>query len=423
MSSSFIGSVGKLVSASIASQAILLAILPLVTRLYNPADFGVFAVFVAILALVLVASSLRYELAIPLPRSDGNAFALLLLALLLNAIIALVSILIVLPWGRYVANALNSPELVSILWLLPFSILGAGTYRALRLWAVRHHDFNALASTSIMQAIANAVAQIGCGMAGLGGMGLALSHFFGQSAGAKRLTRGTASLFWGTGRRGIVRMRYMALRYNRFPKFDVAAALIDTLSMQLPNLLLAGLFSPLVAGHYLLAERILGTPLSLISQAVGQVIYARSRTSIEAGTMAPLAVRVLFGLGVLIVVPATLIFFVCEPLFAFVFGESWRAAGLFASWIVIGHSAQFLFSSISLVLMATNAQNINLVLHLGMLVAKSASLYYGYMVGSALSGIIAFSFVNLFGYMAAIVVVIWHARSYVPLAVSKRQTI
>lgn len=420
-SSSFIRSVGALVSASVASQAILLAILPLVTRLYTPADFGMFAVFVAILSLVLVASSFRYELAIPLPRSDGNAFALLQLSLMLNCAVAAVSAVIVVLLGKELETALKSPNLTSVLWLLPFSILGAGTYRALRLWSVRHHDFRALATTAIMQAIASGVAQIGCGAIGLGGLGLAISHFLGQSAGAKRLARGLVGRFWKMRRRQLARMRHLAVRYSRFPKFDVAAALVDTLNLQLPNLLLVGLFGPGVAGHYLLAERIIATPLSLVSQAVGQVLYARSRKAIEEGKIATLATHVLLSLGVLILVPVVVIFFVSEPLFALLFGETWREAGHYASWLIIGHGIQFLFSSISLVLMATSAQNINLLLHLCMLIAKSAALYYGYTVDSALSGIIAFSLVNFVGYLVAIAIVVWHARNYSPSGAARRR--
>lgn len=417
----FIRSVGTLVSASVVGQAILLAVLPLVTRLYDPTDFGLFAVFVAVLSLTLVASSLRYELAIPLPRGDGNAFALLMLALLLNGAVAVVAAAVVLPWGAGLAAALNSPGLDAVLWLLPFSILGAGTYRALRLWAVRHHDFSGLARTSIAQALANAASQVGCGLLGLGGAGLAISHALGQTAGAGRLARGMGSRFRSTGRRQGARMRHLAARYSRFPKFDVAAAFVDTLSVQLPNLLLAALFSPSVAGHYLLAERILGTPLGLLSQSIGQVLYARSREAVAEGRMAAMATRVLLGLCALAVPPVAVIFFAGEALFALVFGEAWRTAGLFAGWLAIGLGGQFLFSSLSLVLMATNAQHINLVLHLGMLAAKGAALLYGYLSGDALSAIIAFALVNLFGYLGATAVVIRHARSHDLPAAARRQ--
>lgn len=419
--SGFIRAVGTLVSASVVGQAILVAVLPFVTRLYDPASFGLFAVFSAMLALALVASSLRYELAIPLPRSHAGAFSLLVLALLLNGVTAFLLGLVVLLWGGELATMLNSPGLQAILWLLPFSVLGAGTYRSLRLWAVRHHDFKGLAQTSIAQAVVNAASQIVCGLIGLGGAGLAISHALGQTAGAGRLARGMNARFRSIRAGQIIRIRHMASRHSRFPKFDVAAAFVDTLSVQLPNLLLAALFSPMMAGHYLLAERILGTPLSLLSQSIGQVLYAQSRQAMEEGRMAALTKRVLLGLCALIIVPVGVIAPAGEILFGLIFGEEWRIAGQFASWLVVGLGAQCLFSSVSLVLMATNGQHVNLILHLCMLLAKGAALLYGYLMGSALLAIIAFALVNLVGYLVAIVLVIWRARSFDIVAADRRQ--
>ena len=43
---------------------------PLVTRLYTPDDYGVFAAFASISTILLAINSLRYELAITLPGDD-----------------------------------------------------------------------------------------------------------------------------------------------------------------------------------------------------------------------------------------------------------------------------------------------------------------------------------------------------------------
>ena len=54
---------------------------PVLTRLYTPEDFGVLAVYASIVSVLVVVTSLRYELAIPLPADDNTAANLLLLAL------------------------------------------------------------------------------------------------------------------------------------------------------------------------------------------------------------------------------------------------------------------------------------------------------------------------------------------------------
>lgn len=412
LGNSFIRSAGALVSASVVGQLILLAATPLVTRLYSPLDFGLLALFTGIFGGVLVTSSLRYELAIPLARSDRDAFALLMLALLINGVFAAVTAAAVFFWGETLSRALNSPALVGVLWVLPISLLGAGSYRAFRLWAVRSHDFDAIAGTKITQSAANAVSQISFGLAGLGAPGLAIGHFLGMTAGLYRLARGVDRTFWRGGRAQNLRMRVLAKRYSRFPKYDVPAAFVDAMSVQLPNLLLAVLFNPVVAGYYLLADRILGAPFSLLSQSIGQVLYARSRRAVEDGRLAVLTVKVFIGLAAVMVVPTIVVFLASEPLFTFAFGEAWREAGVFAGWLVVGLFGQFLFSSISLVLMATGAQNINLALHLTMLCARSVALGYSYAAESAIFAVIALSLANFLGYLGAAAVVLWHARNH-----------
>ncbi len=61
--------VAVLVTGTAFGQLIVLAASPLVTRLYTPADFGVLGVFSAFLGILGIAVTLRYELAIPLPRT------------------------------------------------------------------------------------------------------------------------------------------------------------------------------------------------------------------------------------------------------------------------------------------------------------------------------------------------------------------
>lgn len=409
---SFIKSVGKLASANALGQALLFAVMPLVTRLYTPADFGVFAVFSAIFSLVLVGSSLRYELAVPLPRSDGNAFSVLLLAFWINVMVAVGSSLGVLLLSGTLSRALNVPELPTVLWILPLSILGAGSNRALRYWAIRHQNFNVLAKTQITQSGANATFQVCGGLAGLGGAGLAIGHTVGMTAGAYRLAQDLLPRMKTAGYWQPLRMRGLARRYERFPKFDVAAAFIDTLSVQLPNLLLTLLFNPAVAGAYLLADRILGVPIGLVSQSIGQVLYSKSRDAIEQKRMAVLATNVSVGLLAISFIPALVLFLISEPLVAFIFGEAWREAGSFAGWLILGLAGQLIFSSVSLTLMATNAQNVNLILHSVMLIAKGAALFYGYEADSPLAAIIALAAVNLLGYLSATGVIIRQARLY-----------
>ena len=63
----FARGVVTLASGTAAAQLLTVLALPLITRLYSPADYGTLAVYSSTITLLLVVASLRYEVAIPLP--------------------------------------------------------------------------------------------------------------------------------------------------------------------------------------------------------------------------------------------------------------------------------------------------------------------------------------------------------------------
>ncbi|MNF98829.1 hypothetical protein D3C84_817040 [compost metagenome] len=96
----------------------------------------------------------------------------------------------------------------------------------------------------------------------------------------------------------------------------------------------------------------------------------------------------------------------------FVFGADWREAGQYAAWMIVGLSAQFVYSPISMLLLATDGQRLNLYIHCLMLLAKVIVIMYGYSLGSPLIAIIGFSVVGFAGYILATFFVLFHVRSF-----------
>ena len=69
-----------LATGSGIGKIIGIAAIPILTRIYAPEDFGVLAVFTALVTIHAPLVTLRYVLALPLPRHDGVAFNLLVLS-------------------------------------------------------------------------------------------------------------------------------------------------------------------------------------------------------------------------------------------------------------------------------------------------------------------------------------------------------
>src|SRR3954454_20274925 len=89
-------------------QGMIVLVSPLLTRLYTPADFGVFAVFTALVLMLSVVATLRLETAVVLPERDEEAAALawsaLSAAVVIAGLVGLVGLLAVAPLARWLGT-------------------------------------------------------------------------------------------------------------------------------------------------------------------------------------------------------------------------------------------------------------------------------------------------------------------------------
>ena len=66
--SDFLKSLAILMTGTLIAQIIGYLLAPIITRIYTPAEMGEFGIFYRITLLITTIGTLRYELAIPLPK-------------------------------------------------------------------------------------------------------------------------------------------------------------------------------------------------------------------------------------------------------------------------------------------------------------------------------------------------------------------
>ncbi len=68
-----IGNIFKLVMGTLFAQGLTIIVMPILTRIYNPDNFGTAALFTSIVALIAGISCMCYERSILLTKSDQEA--------------------------------------------------------------------------------------------------------------------------------------------------------------------------------------------------------------------------------------------------------------------------------------------------------------------------------------------------------------
>ena len=375
-----------MVGGTLGGQVLLILASPLLTRLYSPDDFGLLAVYTSMLAITLLFASLRYDIAIPLPEEDAEATNLVALSLILVSIVSFLIAILVLLLRDPIAEALDLPVLANYLWLLPLGILLGGTYNVFNQWSVRTKRFGLIASTKIRKAFVSLVIQLFA--VKLGGLALLLGQVAGHGVGATRLARPKfCKVSWAE-------IRKVAIRYQRFPIYSTPAGLSRVVGAELPSLLLTAAFSPAAAGLYALTRRVLGVPASVIGGAVSQVFVSSAAEAYRNGSLGPL-VRDLHARMAQIGLPFMLLLILLGPnLFGFIFGEAWRQAGEFASWMAPWIYLTFVSSPITTVTAVMERQKQGLVFHLVLLGMRIIALYVGIWTGDLMITIMILAVVN-----------------------------
>lgn len=408
-----IRSIAALIFASAGGQLILVAASPLLTRLYTPEEFGILAVFSAMLSVLSVVASLRYEMAIPLPKNKDKSTAVLVIALSANFGFSLILLIVSLLFSEQIAVWVGVPQMKTYLWLLPVAVFLVSLYKIFSFWAIRHHQYKQVAQTKVWQGIGNVGVQIAGGLLGVGAIGLLLGRIVGQALGVKKLYGGiNFSDLWMYLRDRRGRVKAEACKYRNFPKYDMPASFLNTLSNELPPLVFTALFGPAIAGFYLLAQRVLATPLNLVGQAVAQVLYGNARQAIESLQLQSIVCKTVLALTCLIVIPFFLVYFWGVTFFTLVFGSEWATAGQVSALLMYGISAQFIYSPISLILLATNAQHLNLFLNIMMMALRGAGIYWGWLHDDVMMAVLYFSLAGLVSYSVGIMLVLLRVRQY-----------
>ena len=386
-----------LVSGTTIALIITTLASPIITRLYGPEAFGLVALFTSITGILGVIVCLRYELAIVLPKSDEEAANIFGLCMLL---VVLVSIAIIPPliiFQQPIMSFLNAPQLGQFFWLIPPTLMISGTFLALNYWNTRTKQFKRLSIARISSSVSSTGTQLGAGFLGYttGGV-LIYANIFGQlistSVLGLQIMRDHLSFFkQSISWKGMVEV---FRRYSNFPKYDVWSALINTISWQVPVLLLSSFFSTTIVGYYSLGMMMVTLPMSLIGGSIAQVFFQRAAIAQHEGSLSLIFEDAYTFLIKISLFPLLLLAFIGQYLFVFIFGPSWGQAGYYIQILSVWAVFFFVSSPISAILTITGKQKTGLILSSINLITRFVSIVIGGILGSATLSIAIILFVR-----------------------------
>ena len=346
----FAHSVAVLLSGTAVSQIVIVALTPLLTRLYPPETFGVLSVYLSLMLPIGVLTSLHYESAIPLPDEESDALNLLALSLSVLFINVVLSIFILGFFGQSLMNLFNIKGIGPVILYLPLSIFGFGLFQVFQLWLLRKENYPQIAKGKVRMNVTQFFSQIGLGVITGTSSGLVAGEVIGRIIGGG----GMAHASWKNAKDAYkyISMQAMwkvAIRYRRFPLLASWSSVLNGLTQHLPALFIAYSLGAKAAGLYLIANRLLALPDALLGYSVKQVYIAKSAKVIhhslsEFTSLFWSTVKKMGLISAAVYIPATLLLPLLLP---YVFGGNWGDAGIFVQCLSLLFFFQLVIGPIS----------------------------------------------------------------------------
>ena len=381
----FLRNVLTLLSGTVLAQAIPILLSPILSRIYTPEEFGIFAIFSSFAAAFAAIATFRYELAIMLPEKESSAVNLLRLSFIITVLLTALSFLFILLFSHQLPIWLSTPELSQMQFYLPLFLLFAGGAQALNYWLSRQKKFRLLAAGKVSQTGITGIVSIGLGINGFSSLGLIIGSIAGQFA--------ALSIYFAGALKKLSTLEHFVSRklmqenfrtYKTFITVNTPHALLGVLQDILVIFLLNYFFSKSLLGSYAFAFRILKVPAALIGAAMFQVYFQKASTLVADGKKLQSLTKSVYVQMSLVGVPIfTALAFFAPTLFSWIFGASWREAGeisqLLSPWLLLN----FIFSPVAAITIVLNKQQWAMRFALVDTLLRCAAIIIGGRMGNA----------------------------------------
>lgn len=392
-----------MLKGSVLAKIIPIAIMPLLTRIYEAEAFGKLALYLSIISILTVISTGRYERAILIPKQLKASYSLAALSIVLSAM-TMGLLLVIIAAAVYVGLGSDLYSQFGIyLYFIPLLAFLSAFQRSVtsllnRLKMYQFITFTVIFLSTIQVASKIALSFVDIHTGLIAATVLANLFLILYVSYALKISRffkhQTIKTLWNSFR-----------QYLNQPRYLLLADTVNAISIQLPLILTSYLFDLKTVGFLSLAISITSLPASFISNSISSVFRQQALSDFNKnGHFDQLYRDVVKKLAPLILIFFIGVFLFSDIVFVFAFGGDWIKSAEFSKYIVFMTCFQFVarITGHSFLLLGRQKEFMNFQL----LMFFSSSLGYlaGYYIwGSFLASLAILVFVNSALYLYLVV--------------------
>lgn len=388
----FIKNVLTLSFGTLISQIFGFIFLPILSRLYDPHEFGLFYSFVGVSQTLGLISTLKYEKSIILPKNDEEGNSLVLLTLTIISIYSL-SLFILLGLSSYFNISFSGVG--NIILLIPLNILSQSFFSTITFWYQRREQFKMITIYNIIQSILIIFFSISFSWFNISQNGLIFGYVIGNFAIVIFQFFRIKSFLIFFNKNVLIQS---FKKYIDFPKYYLPYDLLASGSLYLIPIILSTYYSQAECGYYSMANRILMVPFIIISSSVSNVfMVSANKQYMSKGDFNQLYRNTFIKIALIALVVYLIFFFFGGSIITIFLGSKWVGIEMFVKVLSLMLFFEFIvvvFKSNTYIIVQKQKigmviQLANTVLSLGCLIFLSS---YGIKVALLSFTMVAISF-------------------------------
>lgn len=344
---------------SFIAQVVTFIIAPIITRIYTVDEIGVYSFAMTVVNIFGSAICARYDMLIVSEQNDDKVYTIIKLSIITCFIF---SILVTTLYSLYCAFFVNDVICDMFIFIAIFIVLLlTGITNILNSYNNRKREYPIMTKANIVKTVSKDACSVILGVLGLGKMGLIISQAIGSMIG---IIRQSKSIMLSAER--VFRVSYKELAKTakenyKQPLFSTPAIFANNFSYSSINMFIESLFGLSVLGYYSFSFRVLGMPLSLLSNNVSKVFFEQASSEYKnCGNYKKTFFKTSIFLLALAVPMTILLYFAAPYLFECFFGRGWYEAGVYVRVLSPMFGIRFIVSALTPVMIISRKQNLEL---------------------------------------------------------------
>lgn len=344
----------KLTFWTLISQAIVFVLSPITTRLFSPAQFGLYTLATSVISMVVPILSFKFDALIVTEKNEEDMEKAISISYKSVFFISFITALLYFLYGKFTEINISVSQIILIFLILIITgISNIGVS-----YANRIENYSSIGQYNFLRSLFQNLLLVLVGFLGFGIVGMLISMLVGNFFGLNKIMKGTPKV----DSKKNINLKYYFFNNINLVKYSLPAHFINSFSYTIVNFLIVDLYNTTIFGYYSLAYRVLMLPLMIITQNMSKIFFKEA--SHEWNNSRSYSVTLTKNLKILLVIsiPMTLVLFYLSPvLFSFVFGKNWIVTGEFVRILSFMFGIRLIVSSLMTIFIVIGEQKKELV--------------------------------------------------------------